>query len=600
MVDVFISYPRVERAKVEPIKDKLEALGLKTFFDIHGIDGGDTFPDVIDHALKSAKAVLGVWSPRAFQSKWCMIECRVGAIRGVLVPIAVERFSELDMKSDFMTTNYFDLTDFDGRENHEGWQRTLRSLSRHVRLELGGARRGMTQEGLEALKAKAAATRRKTDALRSASNARLLKDRLDGLDKSFPAILRRSNRVVQGLYKALYQEHVRMGIDDQGRPFGSEESLAEHGSKMDAEIAYIRSKEEFGLKLQKKHYTHLDIPMPTTGNDRIAWKEATTQEIDELRAYLSEAQIQELLNGRSDAIKAAVEAAADPSTTAWPGSNRTQRQAPAPPAPLKSVPLLVPEMVRIPPGRFLMGSPTTEERWKEYDGREEPQHEVRIDYAFELGKYEVTVDEFAAFVADSKHDAGDSDYAWDGKEYRYAPRPAWHDPGQGWRAPGFTQTGKHPVCSVNWNDAQAYVAWLNAKLDLDRGSSAYRLPSEAEWEYACRAGTTTPFSFGATISTAQANYCRDETTPVGSFPANAFGLHDMHGNVREWCEDAWHASYRGAPHDGAAWLTVDAWSRILRGGSWDDDPHDLRSACRERNSPDDRDFRNGFRVARTV
>ncbi len=139
MVDVFISYPRVERAKVEPIRDKLEALGLETFFDIHGIDGGDTFPDVIDRALKSAKAVLGVWSPRAFQSKWCMIECRVGATRGVLVPVALERFSELDMKSDFMTTNYLDLSDFDGNENHEGWQRTLRSLSRHVGRGLGDA-----------------------------------------------------------------------------------------------------------------------------------------------------------------------------------------------------------------------------------------------------------------------------------------------------------------------------------------------------------------------------------------------------------------------------------------------------------------------------
>jgi len=422
LVDVFISYPRVERAKVEPIKDRLEALGLKTFFDIHGIDGGDTFPDVIDHALKSAKAVLGVWSPRAFQSKWCMIECRVGATRGVLVPIALERFSELDMKSDFMTTNYLDLTDFDGRENHEGWQRTLRSLSRHV-----------------------------------------------------------------------------------GRALGGVDPVAPQGQT---------------------------------------------------------------------------------------------------PAPSSNVPLLVPEMVRIPPGRFLMGSPATEARYKRYE--EEPQHAVRIDYAFELGKCEVTLEEFTAFVTDAKHDMGNSAFIWDGKEYKDTP-------GKGWRDPGFTQSGKHPVCCVNWNDAKAYVAWLNAKQGLGRAQNAYRLPSEAEWEYACRAGTTKPFSFGATISTAQANYngeytygagtkgeYRKKTTPVGSFPANAFGLHDVHGNVWEWCEDAWNANYNGAPTDGSPWLTGDASSRVLRGGSWNYDPQFLRSANRNWYYPTDRYGSSGFRVARTL
>ena len=428
MVDVFISYPRVERANVEPIRDKLEALGLDTFFDIHGIDGGDTFPDVIDQALRSAKAVLGIWSPLAFQSKWCMIECRFAAARGVLVPIALERFDELAMKSDFMTTNYLDLTDFDGRDDHAGWQRTLRSLSRHVGRELGGA----------------------------------------------------------------------AAVSLQG---------------------------------------------PTLSS----------------------------------------------------------------PALPKGAPRFVPEMVRIPPGRFLMGSPTaTERRWTDYDGREEPQHEVRIDYPFELGKFEVTVDEFATFVSDAKHDMGHSAFIWDGEAYKDSL-------GKGWRDPGFEQTGTHPVCCVSRIDAKAYVAWLNIKLGLDRRQDAYRLPSEAEWEYCCRAGTTTAFSFGATISTAQANYdgnsaygagkkgeCRKKTTPVGSFPANAFGLHDMHGNVGEWCDDAWNANYNGAPNDGSAWLTGDTALRVVRGGSWNDEAEDLRSASRTRVSPANRGHALGFRLARTV
>jgi formylglycine-generating enzyme required for sulfatase activity len=266
-----------------------------------------------------------------------------------------------------------------------------------------------------------------------------------------------------------------------------------------------------------------------------------------------------------------------------------------------------PEMVTIPPGKFVMGSPSSEERWSGDDGREEPQHEVRIDYAFALGKHELTVDEFAAFIAETKHDTGASAYIWNGKR--------WEDTsGKGWRDPGFVQSGRHPVCCVNWNDAKAYVAWLNSKLGLEGRRDAYRLPSEAEWEYACRAGTTTPFSFGATISTAQANYngeftygagkkgeYRQKTTPVGSFPANAFGLHDMHGNVWEWCEDVWHASYNGAPTDGSARPAGgDSSSRVLRGGSWGLIPQFLRSAYRGWNYPTGRSGGRGFRLARTV
>jgi formylglycine-generating enzyme required for sulfatase activity len=260
-----------------------------------------------------------------------------------------------------------------------------------------------------------------------------------------------------------------------------------------------------------------------------------------------------------------------------------------------------PEMVTIPPGRFLMGAPAGEEFSLD---SERPQHEVRIDYTFALGKYELTVAEFSAFIAETAHDTGKSAYIWNSEKWQDAP-------GKGWRDPGFVQTGRHPICCVNWNDAKAYVAWLNGKLGLERCADAYRLPSEAEWEYACRAGTTTTFSFGATISTAQANYngnhtygagakgdYRQKTTPVGSFPANAFGLHDMHGNVSELCEDVWNANYNGAPTNGAARLTGDASVRVSRGGSWHGVPLYQRSAVRSYSGL--RSSACGFRVARTV
>lgn len=158
------------------------------------------------------------------------------------------------------------------------------------------------------------------------------------------------------------------------------------------------------------------------------------------------------------------------------------------------------------------------------------------------------------------------------------------------------------MVGVSWQDAQAYVAWLAKET-----AKPYRLPSEAEWEYACRAGTTTPFSFGETITTDEANYgrrngeCRQRTTEVGSFPANPWGLSDMHGNVCEWVDDDWHDDYQGAPTDGSAWTDRRGKDgRVLRGGSWLGSPGGLHSAFRGRDQPVIRDSVVGFRVARTL
>jgi formylglycine-generating enzyme required for sulfatase activity len=159
-----------------------------------------------------------------------------------------------------------------------------------------------------------------------------------------------------------------------------------------------------------------------------------------------------------------------------------------------------------------------------------------------------------------------------------------------------------PVINVSWNDAQQYVRWLSR-----RTGRTYRLLFEAEWEYAARAGSNTVYPWGDEIGKGNANCfsCGSEwdnkrTAPVGSFPANAFGLHDMHGNVWEWVQDCYHADYQGAPDDGSAWTTPCTESyHILRGGSWDANPRALRSA--ERNwAPGGRDRTRGFRVGRTL
>ncbi len=237
------------------------------------------------------------------------------------------------------------------------------------------------------------------------------------------------------------------------------------------------------------------------------------------------------------------------------------------------------EMVLIPSGEFLMGSPETE---LERRNSESPQHLVKVS-TFLMGQYPVTQEQWRIVAG------------WKRIKKNLKPDPA--------RFKG----DRNPVERVSWEDATEFCARLSAKT-----GRFYSLPSEAEWEYACRAGTTTPFHFGETITTDLANYdassiygegiqgeYRQKTTPVGSFPANEFGLYDMHGNVWEWCEDQWHDSYESAPTDGSAWIGKNAKSqseKVLRGGSWFDISRLCRSAYRLSFSADFDYDSNGFRV----
>jgi formylglycine-generating enzyme required for sulfatase activity len=228
-----------------------------------------------------------------------------------------------------------------------------------------------------------------------------------------------------------------------------------------------------------------------------------------------------------------------------------------------------PLMVALPAGSFMMGSPR-DEAGRSSD--ESPQHRVTIPEPFAVGKYEVTFAEWDACVADG----GCNGY----------------EPGdEGWGR------GRRPVINVSWDDAQAYLRWLSKE-----AGQSYRLPSEAEWEYACRAGTTTRYSWGDDITPQNANYGGQigRTAEVGTYPANPGGLHDMHGNVWEWVEDCMSDSYEGAPTDGRAWTSGNCNQRGLRGGSWGSRPGLLRSALRLWSYTVSQYDDGGFRVARTL
>nr|VFK38624.1 MAG: Formylglycine-generating enzyme, required for sulfatase activity, contains SUMF1/FGE domain [Candidatus Kentron sp. SD] len=259
-----------------------------------------------------------------------------------------------------------------------------------------------------------------------------------------------------------------------------------------------------------------------------------------------------------------------------------------------------PEMVVIPAGGFLMGLPESE---KERDSDEGPQHWVDIPRPFALGVTEVTLGEFRAFVESTGYrtdsEQGEGCYGWTGSSFE-------QDKKYNWRNPGFEQDEKHPVACVNWNDATAYAEWLSRET-----GKKYRLPTESEWEYAARAGTTTPFSTGECIHTDQANYngnydyadCgtrtgvyRQKTVPAGSLPANPWGLHEMHGNVWEWTCSLYKNPYDGSEQR-CTFKDINRF-RVLRGGSWINIPRWLRSAGRNWNIPDGANNYVGFRLAR--
>jgi formylglycine-generating enzyme len=289
------------------------------------------------------------------------------------------------------------------------------------------------------------------------------------------------------------------------------------------------------------------------------------------------------------------------------------RGAPLPGSVFRDCAGICPEMVVLPRGSYLMGSPAQDPHQGK-DGEEQPQHRVDIGYALAVGRFELTRDEYAAFVRDTA--LADPD----GCNVHEPPR--WPTiMGLNWHNTGFPQSGRDPVVCVSWLEAEAYTRWLSQKTGRH-----YRLLSEAEWEYADRPGTQTQAYWGddSTEACRYANGvdatlterfpkgrwedrapCHDGhvfTAPVGSFRPNAFGLYDMEGNAFEWVEDCWADNYRGAPADGSARTAgADCSNRVNRGGSWTSNPTGLRSAHRGvDNFENTRVVDLGFRVVRNL
>ncbi len=536
MADVFISYKREERQAVERLAQELRRLGLDVWFDA-SLNAGEAFSDEIDREAHAAKAILVCWSPTARESQWVKSEALIGFEQRKLAACYVAGPDGFYPPTPFNSIHAEDLRAWVGAPSNT--HAGYKSILRRI-----GALAGRADiESFGAL-----------DVQAPPSTLRAWIER----HQSSPLFM----AVDELLHVRDVEEAERTRLEQEAR----ERRAREEAERREREAA-ARARAEAEKARQDA--------------------ERSQREAERLSA--AEAQ-RSSRGGAQWLIFGALGAAVLIALIVWsPWNNRS-----APPvevAPGESIarsgdvsPVSdgaafrdcpdCPEMVPIAGGSFTMGSPASESN----RGTDENQRRVTVA-AFAAGRHEVTRGQWAAFVRDT----GRSDPQVSGDTYCT------------WRSPGYSQDDNHPVACVNWEDAVAYVAWLS-----QRTGQRYRLLTEAEWEYAARAGTTTAYSTGASISESQARFSSSSTAAVGSHPPNSFGLHDMHGNVWEWVQDCYSDPYPSTPVNGSAYETSGCPSRVLRGGSWYFNPVRLRSAYRLGDTPSLRGYDIGFRVARTL
>ena len=548
MAEVFISYKSERRKAAAHLAKILERYGYTVWFDYHLVKGED-FADEIDSRIREAKAVVVLWCKLAVQSRWVKREAALASSLGRFIPAKIE---PCDLRVDFQAEDTIDLRDWNGAPLDHKLYPLIDAVAHRVgrvpQLDFKSMRdyeEDWRRFGAPSLK---------TFALETPAEERH-EPRLSSATVAPP-------------------------------PYGP--TLAERDWERE-QIAAIEDVEIIAAYIEQ--YAKSEPLWAAKARQRLKTVEALRAEKERLAQaarFTSE--------GR---IEIAAPFVTNPKGR-WflPGAGKTEwfkdREN-------------GPEMVVVPPGRFMMGSPKDEpqrESWKA--GTESPQHEVTIPKPFAIGRCAVTRGQFGAFVTATGHKMEGGARVWTGKEWK-------DDPSKSWRDPGFAQDDSHPVVCVNWEDAKAYAAWLS-----QASGASYRLPSEAEWEYACRAGSVTPFWWGSSIAPDQANYdgnyayegggkkgeYRKRTVSARSFEASPWGLYQVHGNIWEWCEDLWHDSYADKPESlkttGGAWTTGGGGLRVLRGGSWTSDSSVPPRGLPQQRLPGRRSYNIGFRVARTL
>ena len=590
MVDVFISYKSDRREAAAHLAKILECYGYTVWYDYSLIKGRD-FAAQIDTKIREAKAVIVLWCSLSVRSEWVADEAALAAKLGILVPAKIE---PCELRVDFARKDYLDLTRWGGAPRDHALDALLAALKQKV----GRA----PQQDFEAIAEYDKVWRRfGAPSLKAFALGAPVRFGLEPSGSPEPSTLRavelkweRRKKGRWGDFKFTPSDRVFIAA-----------LIASVAVVVVWQMVYVGEKSRRAAVLMPPEKPAPALPQSPVGQPSVSEKGAAFPLPKDMppaeitRPDPASAILQTPLQLQTcDGVFVSV-AQPESRLCVKPGSGASFKDCPD-----------CPEMAVAPSGSFTMGSPEGEEGRSLDEG---PQHKVTITTPFAVGRTHITRGQFATFVKATGHRINGGCDAWTGSEWKENKNASW-------RSPGFDQDDSHPVVCVNWNDAKAYVAWL-----AETTGKPYRLLSEAEAEYAARgvtvAGKQPRYFFGddakdlcryanGADETAKTKFaawtvapCYDGyvfTAPSMSFKPNAFGLYDMHGNAWSWVEDCYHGSYAGAPADGSAWISRDCDKRVIRGGSWFYYSLVLRSAFRDGDSADYRNYNIGFRVARTI
>ena len=593
MTDIFISYSRKDIDMVTVLARTLEELGYSVWWDVSGLHGGQSFASVIQEKLAEAKCAIVVWSPDSVKSSWVHSEASFADKRGILLTTV---YREADAPMPFNTRHNENLRDWNGNIFDDGFQRLHTAVRRLCPVPSGSKRPLVTAsestvEPRQTGKGSEDTEKVQTEHLKKETGKVNKWGVIGGLavviaGGAYTLIPPKTNdefniksstaQKIVPLAKAVNEpapiktttdftkisksviESAKAALEDN-RLISPENNNVVHFArqilKTDPQNAEIRT-----FLVQATSRLHGLAELDFAGKSYLTAKsylKHSQNVINEFSLVQSQATQDKIETQFASAFEEGLKVAAEKAA-----SSKIYK--------LENNLTLLP----IPAGSFLMGSESGRDS-------EKPVHKVTFEKPFWMSKTEITFDQYDAYVKAAGKSLPE-DEKW-GRETR-------------------------PVINVSWDDSQGYVKWLSQN---NKKGLQCRLPSEAEWEYAARAGSTTKYPWGDNTSHEQANYGTDvcckglakghdqwvNTAPVGSFPENKWGLQDMHGNIWEWVQDPWHNDYKGAPINGAVWdKGGDEGRRVLRGGSWLRSPLSLRSAGRGSSLPDSRYYSIGFRV----
>lgn len=555
MADIFLSYNREDQATAKTIATALQGEGFKVWWDTV-LRAGQTYDEVTERQLHDASAVVVLWSSRSVRSKWVRAEATLGDRKSALIPVMIE---QCDRPIMFELIQTADLTKWTGDLEDRQWKAFVEDVREHVQRKRGVAAASVAPAAAP-VAAPAVASSDAKDTIEAAFWMSI-KDDNDASD--FAAYL---ERYPDGHFAVLARKRLAALTAPKAAPAPPPPPVAEPVAAKPAPLlppkpspavdAFQQRSAAAPAAKAKKGGSPLPlilgaIAILAVGGGAFAMLSKPAE--SPVASFIPEGIPDSIKDSITKSVDAALESAA--TETGEP---------PVPPAP----PVVektfkdcegCPEMTRLDGGKFTMGSPESEYGHRAWEG---PQREVTIA-PLAISTHEVTFAEWDACLAAGGCNA-------------YTPAD------KGWGR------GARPAIMISWNDAQAYLKWLSGKT-----GKTYRLPTEAEWEYAARGGTTTAYWWGAKYESGRVT--GGKTAEVGSHAANAFGLFDVTGNVAEWVEDCYVNSFKAAPTDGSA-VKQSGCQRVIRGGGWKAGSGDLRIANRSRLAPTTRDTAIGFRV----